>query len=64
MALGLTGNVPQDLQKFVTLAHTSYTNAAKAPWTTKMTKRNYRESLNSLAVLLGNARDQTTRAAA
>ncbi len=41
VALGLTGSVPQDLQEFVTLAHTSYTNAAKAPWTTKMTKRNY-----------------------
>lgn len=41
VALGLTGNVPHDLQKFVTLAHTSYTNAAMAPWTTKMTMRNY-----------------------
>jgi hypothetical protein len=41
VALGLTGNVPHDLQKFVTLAHSSYTNAAKAPWTTKMAKRNY-----------------------
>jgi len=41
VSLGLTANVPQDLQKFVTLAHTSYTNAAQAPWTTKMTKRNY-----------------------
>ena len=41
VALGLTGNVPHDLQKFVTLTHTSYTNAAKAPWTTKMAKRNY-----------------------
>lgn len=41
VGLGLTGNVPQDLQKFITLAHTSYTNAGKAPWATKMTKRNY-----------------------
>lgn len=41
VALGLTGNVPHDLQKFVTLAHTSYTNAAKAPHTTKMTKRGF-----------------------
>src|ERR1700750_1816374 len=35
VALGLTGNVPQDLQKFITLAFTSYTNAAKEPWATK-----------------------------
>ncbi len=41
IALGLTGNVPHDLQKFMTLAHTSYVNAAKAPWATKMTERNY-----------------------
>ncbi|MEP6810675.1 MAG: hypothetical protein ABI992_10560, partial [Chthoniobacterales bacterium] len=41
IGLGLTGNVPQDLQKFITLAHTSYTNAQQAPWTTKMTIRNY-----------------------
>lgn len=41
VALGLTGNVPHDLQKFVTLAHSSYTNAAKPQWTAKMTKRNY-----------------------
>ena len=33
--------MPHDLQKFVTLAHTSYANAAKAPWTTKMSKRSY-----------------------
>ena len=41
IGLGLTGNVPQDLQKFITLAHTSYTNAKQDPWTTKMTTRNY-----------------------
>jgi hypothetical protein len=41
VSLGLTGNVPQDLQKFVTLAHTSYTNAATGPWTKKMSRRNY-----------------------
>jgi len=41
VALGLTGNVPHDLQKFVTFAHSSYTNAAKATWTKKMPKRNY-----------------------
>ena len=33
--------MPKDLQKFLTLAHSSYKNAAKATWTTKMTKRNY-----------------------
>ena len=33
--------MPEDLQKFVTLAHSSYKNAAKPTWTTKMTKRNY-----------------------
>ncbi len=41
MGLGLTGSVPHDLQKFTTLAHTSYTNAAKAPWAAKMAKRGY-----------------------
>lgn len=41
VALGLTGNVPHDLQKFVTLAHTSYLNSAKPQWTEKMTKRGY-----------------------
>lgn len=41
IGLGLTGNVPHDLQKFITLAHASYTNAAKAEWTEKMTKRGY-----------------------
>jgi hypothetical protein len=41
VGLGLTGNVPHDLQKFITLAHTSYTNAAKPEWTTKMSRRGY-----------------------
>jgi hypothetical protein len=39
--LGLTGSVPHDLQKFTTLSFTSYTNAGKDPWATKMTKRGY-----------------------
>ncbi len=41
IGLGLTGNVPHDLQKFITLAHNSYVNAKQDPWTTKLTKRNY-----------------------
>ncbi len=41
VGLGLTGNVPEDFEKFVTAAHTSYTNGRKAPYTTKLTKRGY-----------------------
>lgn len=41
IALGLTGNVPHDLQKFITLAHTSYSSASGGLWAKKMTKRNY-----------------------
>jgi hypothetical protein len=41
IALGLTGDVPEDFQRFVTAAHTSYTNAGKPAYTAKMSKRNY-----------------------
>ena len=67
IALGLTGNVPHDLQKFVTLAHTSYTNAAKASWTTKMTKRGYAPARlttlnNALDALTGTESDSAVAA--
>lgn len=39
--LGLTGDVPHDLQRFITAAHASYVNAGKDPWKAKMTKRGY-----------------------
>jgi hypothetical protein len=52
VALGLTGDVPEDFQRFVTAAHTSYTNAGKPAFTVKMTKRNYAPS--RLATLLAN----------
>ena len=69
IALGLTGNVPHDLQKFVTLAHSSYTNAAKAPWTTKMTKRGYAPAklttlIASLDALSGTESGSATAAGA
>lgn len=51
-ALGLTGDVPDDFQRFVTAAHTSYTNAGLAAYTAKMTKRNYAPA--RLATLLAN----------
>lgn len=40
-ALGFTGDVPRVSERFVTAAHTSYTNAGKPACTAKMTKRNY-----------------------
>ena len=52
VALGLTGDVPEDFQRFVTLAHTSYTNASLAAYTAKMTKRNYAPA--RLTTLLAN----------
>lgn len=61
--------MPHDLQKFVTLAHTSYSNAAKAPWTTKMTKRNYAPARlttlsTALDALSGNESESAMAAAA
>lgn len=41
VTLALTGNVPHDFQKFVTLAHTSYVNAGKPPQSVKLTRRGY-----------------------
>jgi hypothetical protein len=41
LALGLTGDVPEDFQRFVTAAHTSYTNAGKGAYADKMKRRNY-----------------------
>lgn len=41
VGLALTGDVPEDFQRFVTLAPTSYTNAGKAPYTAKITTRGY-----------------------
>lgn len=49
---GLTGDVPEDFQLFVGLTHTSHTNAGVAPYTAKMTKRNYAPA--RLATLLAN----------
>lgn len=40
-ALRVMGDVPDDLQRFVNLAHTAYEAAATAPYTEKMTKRGY-----------------------
>jgi hypothetical protein len=52
VALGLTGDVPEDFQRFVTTAHTSYTNAGKPAYTAKMTKRGYAPA--RLTTLLAN----------
>jgi len=41
VALSLTGDVPDDFQRFLTLAHASYAAAGKDPCKTKMTKRGY-----------------------
>ncbi len=41
LALSLTGDVPEDTGRFITLAHTSYTAAGKAPHAAKLTKRGY-----------------------
>jgi hypothetical protein len=50
-ALALSGDVPEDMDRFLTTATTSYTNAGKAPYTEKMTKRNYAPA--RLTTLLG-----------
>lgn len=41
MNLGVTGDVPDDLQRFVNAAHASYTAAAQAPFAEKLAKRNF-----------------------
>lgn len=41
VTLALTGTVPHDFQKFVTLAHTSYANAGHAPHAARLAKRGY-----------------------
>jgi hypothetical protein len=66
VALGLTGDVPEDFQRFITAAHTSYTNASKPAYTVKMTRRGYAPS--RLATLLENldsfAEDQSKKVGA
>jgi hypothetical protein len=57
IALGLTGDVPEDFQRFVTAAHTSYTNAGKPAFAAKMKKRNYPP--DRLATLLQNLENFT-----
>jgi hypothetical protein len=52
VSLGLTGDVPDDFQKFITAAHTSYVAAGKDPFKTKLTKRSYDAA--KLSTLLGN----------
>lgn len=49
--LGLLGIVPGDLQKFVTVATGSYTEAAKAPYQAKFTKKGFKPAV--LTGLLG-----------
>lgn len=63
VALGLTGSVPEDFQRFVTTAHTSYTNASKAPYSTKLSKRGYpvvklTDHLGALDTLTGTGADK------
>ena len=41
VALGLTGDVPEDMDRFITAAKLSYNAAKVAPYTAKMTLRNY-----------------------
>jgi hypothetical protein len=41
LALSLTGDVPEDTGRFITLARASYTAAGKAPHAAKLTKRGY-----------------------
>ena len=57
-SLGLTGDVPEDVDRFITLATTSYTNSGLAPYTVKMTKRNYAPA--RLATLLTQVAGLTT----
>lgn len=39
--LALTGPVPKDMQRFITVATTSYTEAGKAPYLADLTKKGY-----------------------
>ncbi|MEO7933496.1 MAG: hypothetical protein ABIT76_10095 [Chthoniobacterales bacterium] len=57
-SLGLTGDVPEDVDRFVTLATTSYTNSGLAPYTAKMTLRNYAPA--RLATLLAQVKGLTS----
>jgi hypothetical protein len=52
VGLGLSGDVPEDFERFITLARTSYKNAGKAPYATKITKRGYPAA--RLSTLLAN----------
>ncbi len=65
LALGLTGDVPEDVDSFITTATTGYTNAATTSYTEKMTKRNYApvrltELLAQLNELTGDLSDRDT----
>ncbi len=50
-ALALSGDVPEDMDRFLTMATTSYTNGGQAPYIAKLTKRNYAPA--RLTTLLG-----------
>ncbi|HEY5892135.1 MAG TPA: hypothetical protein VIT91_02795 [Chthoniobacterales bacterium] len=53
VALGLTGDIPDDFGKFVTAAGTSYAAGKKAPHTAKLTLRGYPPTaLDALIVVL------------
>lgn len=63
LALGLTGDVPEDTGRFITLALASYGAAGKAPQSAKLTKRGYPAAvldplITSLNALTATAGDQ------
>ena len=41
MNLRVMGDVPEDLQRFINMAHTAYTTAAEGPYADKLAKRGY-----------------------
>ncbi|MBC8126209.1 MAG: hypothetical protein H8M99_03540 [Gloeobacteraceae cyanobacterium ES-bin-144] len=57
LALALTGGVPHDTSRFITIAETSYNAATKEPYAAKITKRGY--SAERLASLLQGLNDLT-----
>lgn len=69
MNLGVTGDVPDDLQRFVNAAHTSYTAAGKPEFAEKLARRNFapeklaelKSDLDALAKAgAAEAEDETT----
>ena len=52
VGLGLSGDVPEDFERFIALARTGYPNAGKAPYAEKITKRGY--PAERLSTLLAN----------